>query len=152
MPGRRRGEIHRKTRHTRAKASLVEARRAIALAADGNIAAPLDVMAEAMAVFLRLARTAKSVEQKVAYYKDAVDVAGDMAPYRHPRLSVTKLIGDPDRPVSVMDVDDKDRLRAEIIERVARLGGLEAMRERVIPLGIENRSVDVVATDDCTAG
>ncbi len=51
----------------------------------------------------------------------AVSIAEKIAPYRHARLSATKILGDPNNPVHFKDDATADELRAELMKRIAIL-------------------------------
>ena len=51
----------------------------------------------------------------------AVSIAEKIAPYRHARLSATKILGDPNSPLRIRDDASADEIRAEIMKRLAVL-------------------------------
>ncbi len=54
-------------------------------------------------------------------YKDAATLAAMVAPYRHARLSVVKLAGDPNNPLRIREDATAEELRAEVMRHIARL-------------------------------
>jgi hypothetical protein len=60
------------------------------------------------------------------YYEKAAHLAALAAPYRHARLSATKLAGDPNNPVRIRDGATLEELRAEMHKHLNILieGGL----------------------------
>jgi hypothetical protein len=54
-------------------------------------------------------------------YRDAAHLAVLAAPFRHSKLTATKILGDPNNPVHFRDDATADELRAEIMKRIATL-------------------------------
>ena len=54
-------------------------------------------------------------------YRDAAHLAVLAAPFRHSKLTATKILGDPNNPVHFRDDATADELRAEIMKRIAML-------------------------------
>ena len=82
----------------------------------------LHVMEVGMRHFFTKAMTAKANKGKPEVVDEsmlqAVSIAEKIAPYRHARLSATKILGDPNNPVHFRDDATADELRAEIMKRL----------------------------------
>ena len=96
-------------------------------AKQGNLRDPSEMfdtlyMIEAAAsYFFRRAlepRKGRKSEQIDQDYRDAAQLAVLAAPFRHSRLSATKILGDPNNPVHFRDDATADELRAEIMKRL----------------------------------
>ena len=74
----------------------------------------------------------------------AVSIAEKIAPYRHARLSATKVLGDPNNAVHFRDDATADELRAEIMTRIATLqnAGLIDLQALPAPDGGNSESAD----------
>ena len=70
-------------------------------------------------------------------YKQAAALAALVAPYRHARLSATKILGDANNPVHFRDDATADELRAELTKRLRLLvsAGLIDLKALPIPDG-----------------
>ena len=79
-------------------------------------------------------REAEEVDED---YKQAAALAALVAPYRHARLSATKILGDPNNPVHFRDDATADELRAEIMKRLEILtsAGLIDLKALPVPGG-----------------
>jgi hypothetical protein len=62
----------------------------------------------------------------------AVQIAEKIAPYRHPRLSATKLAGGSNNPVSAWDDATAEELKAEINRRLTVLQEAGILELKVI--------------------
>jgi hypothetical protein len=118
--GRPRGARNRRT-------ILREAEEAVDRATATN-EIPLDaifIIEKAMQHFFLRAEMGKNAgrsEAKVdADYEKAAHLAASVAPYRHPRLSATKVLGKPLNPLHFKDDATADELRAEIMRQLAVL-------------------------------
>ena len=63
----------------------------------------------------RKGRKAEQIDQD---YRDAAHLAVLAAPFRHSKLTATKILGDPKNPVHFRDDATADELRAEIMKRL----------------------------------
>ena len=100
----------------------------------------LHVMEVGMRHFFAKAMHAKANKGKPetidANMLQAVSIAEKIAPYRHARLSATKILGDPNNPVHFRDDATADELRAELMKRLqiltsAGLIDLQALPARI---------------------
>ena len=82
----------------------------------------LHVMEVGMRHFFAKAMHAKANKGKPeiidANMLQAVSIAERIAPYRHARLSATKILGDPNNPVHFRDDATAEELRAELMKRL----------------------------------
>jgi hypothetical protein len=77
------------------------------------------VIEQAMQHFFLRAKNADRKQADVDDdYRQAAALAALVAPYRHPRLSATKILADPNNPVSSWDGTAAEELRAEIERRL----------------------------------
>ena len=63
-------------------------------------------------------RKGRKAEQIDDDYRYAAQLAALAVPFRHARLSATKILGDPNNPVRFRDDASADELRAEIMKRL----------------------------------
>ena len=82
----------------------------------------------------RKGRKAEQIDQD---YRDAAHLAVLAAPFRHSKLTATKILGNPNDPVHFRDDATADELRAEIMKRIATLqdAGLIDLKALPPPLG-----------------
>lgn len=136
--GRPKGSKNKATLFREANMMAARARAGEPLRVDS-----LEALDEALRWFYMQAqaeiRRKKPDEAKIkAWWTDVVDVAKAIAPHRHARISTTKLIGDPNKPVSVDHNATKEQLRAEILAEVVELG-LIPPAGVTAPTGVANR-------------
>jgi hypothetical protein len=108
----------------------------------------LHVMEVGMRHFFAKAMHAKANKGKPetidANMLQAVSIAERIAPYRHARLSATKILGDPNNPVHFRDDATADELRAEIMKRLEILTSAGLIDLKALPVpggGIANQPV-----------
>ena len=72
---------------------------------------------------LRLRRKQPQIDED---YRQAAHIASLAAPYRHAKLSATRIAGDPNNPVRIKDDATIEELRAEMMKHLGILidGGL----------------------------
>ena len=98
--------------------------------------------------FFTKAMTAKANKGKPEVVDEsmlqAVSIAEKIAPYRHARLSATKILGDPNNPVHFRDDATADELRAEIMKRLEILQDAGLIDLKALPPpygGTANQSI-----------
>jgi hypothetical protein len=77
-------------------------------------------------------------------FRQAAQIAAMAAPFRHARLSATKMLGDPNNPARFKDDATADELRAEIMKRLAVLTSAGLIDLEALPApkgGIANQPV-----------
>jgi hypothetical protein len=82
----------------------------------------------------RKGRKAEQIDQD---YRDAAHLAVLAAPFRHSKLTATKILGDPNNPVHFRDDATAEELRAEIMKRLEILisAGLIDLQALPAPAG-----------------
>jgi hypothetical protein len=79
-----------------------------------------------------------------ADYEQAAHLAALVAPYRHARLSATKILGDPNNPARFRNDATADEERAEIMQRLRILVSAGLIDLKALPVpdgGIANKSI-----------
>ena len=111
----------------------------------------LHVMEVGMRHFFTKAMIAKANKGKPEVVDEsmlqAVSIAEKIAPYRHARLSATKILGDPNNPVHFRDDATADELRAEIMKRLEILTSAGLIDLQALPApkgGIANQPIPSV--------
>jgi hypothetical protein len=85
----------------------------------------------------------KKAAQVDADYEKAAYLAALAVPFRHARLSATKILGDPNSPLRIRDDASADEIRAEIMKRLEILtsAGLVDLQALPAPNGETVRQV-----------
>jgi hypothetical protein len=110
----------------------------------------LHVMEVGMRHFFAKAMHAKANNGKPetigANMLQAVSIAEKIAPYKHTRLSVVKLAGDPNNPARFKDDASVDELREEIMRRIGILvsAGLIDLKALPMPRGVDQSAINGV--------
>ena len=120
-------------RESNMREAAVRAQLGLATTDDESIKADsLAVMEEAMSFFYRLALKEKRRNEEADLkairdnLREAVNIAKEVAPYRHARLSSVKVAADRASMPAVRDDITADELRADIFAEMLRLGLLPA--------------------------
>ena len=90
-------------------------------------------------------RNGRKAEQIDQDFRDAAHLAVLAAPFRHSKLTATKILGDPNNPVHFRDDATADELRAEIMKRIATLQDAGLIDLKALPVaasGIANQPTD----------
>jgi hypothetical protein len=77
-------------------------------------------------------------------FRQAAQIAALAAPFRHARLSATKILGDPNSPLRIRDDASADEIRAEIMKRLKILVSAGLIDLKALPVpdgGIANQSI-----------
>ena len=95
-------------------------------------------------------RNGRKAEQIDQDFRDAAHLAVLAAPFRHSKLTATKILGDPNNPVHFRDDATADELRAEIMKRIATLQDAGLIDLKALPVaasGIANQpTIDRAST------
>ena len=87
----------------------------------------------------RKGRKAEQIDQD---YRDAAHLAVLAAPFRHSKLTATKIPGDPNNPARFKDDATADELRAELMKRIVTLQDAGLIDLKALPPpGTANQSI-----------